>query len=1212
MKVKKIVAFILSLTLIVSSLHFSSVSAQIEKEDGKIYTWIVKVEGDPVWSLNQAKKMGGAEYQSTASGKKQKNSITQIQNGVISDIRDDIKSNAKIGFRFNKLFNGFTIKATKSEAKKISELSHVLGVKKAEKIAKLTDETSESEEGKSGIVKTESGAVLECCDTLGVPEAHAEGYTGKGTVIAVIDSEFDYTHENFSGEPEGYRLGKEDIKDILENKSLASEVSAGYWMKVWKSNKIPYAFNYGTMSGDTLGSDSVDVHGSHTAGIAAGNGGTFTDGTKFKSVAPDAQLALMAIPSLTDDEIMAAYEDCANIGVDVISYSITELYVDQSSYAREVYENAANAGIYMSITAGNNGSFIMGELSTEFSDYGTIGTPGSYDFSTAVADGGSVWKIGEVSDLRVEGAEGEKITCQAAYSKQYSSEEYPQYGEVHGKTLPYIFVEQIKSPDEIEELDIKGKILVTCLHKEMKSLQYLEPVENAGALGIVFINLVTNNNFNFSISDTIVDVMVSPEHRDFFAENPTGNLCLDGEIKSFEERDGTNQVMADYSGWGVNANLQLKPDVTAVGTQVYSSVPDNKYERMNGTSMATPHYAGMVAVMKERIHQKYPDLDVEEENILIKQLFMNTANIVYCDQENKIPASTRQQGAGMVSLSNAFQSSVVLLGDEKEAKLSLGELSSSKITFRVTAKNLSDKDITYDKLDFNMITNTAQDDNNKKVISAVMENVDYTLSNFPQKVTVPAGSEKEITFTASVNEEQLKKIKETFVNGFFLDGFITLGTKDDSVQEIHIPYTGFFGKWDDQDIFDYSFFSDQKVTDGGTRISYTNNCDEGWGVYDISVDACSFVVGRNSILTYMDDEEAQNYDSYNREEYMDVSTKIEAGDGTPNQLCISSSALRKAKDCMITIRDSEGTIIYEKPYFSQQKVEGYYNEDGEYIEPECEDVQKGHTVCADIPLSTFTSGSYSVLLSGRIFGENTRLSTREMKFFIDNQAPVVESSSIVKDGDKTYLEIKCRDNRHLAGAYGRIILDVPEDKEEDEGESEEEDYIGICPVNGTTSDTFKFDVTGLDYEKIEIGIRDYASNELLFSAKEYLDGAGQVKKPENTDKPTPTVSPTATPTASPSVKPQKITIAKIKAVKAKTLKKKSATIKLKAKTDGKGKLTYKVTGYPKKMKKFIKVSKKGVVTLKKKAKKGTYKVTITAAAIGNFKKTTKVVAIKVK
>jgi len=95
-------------------------------------------------------------------------------------------------------------------------------------------------------------------------------------------------------------------------------------------------------------------------------------------------------------------------------------------------------------------------------------------------------------------------------------------------------------------------------------------------------------------------------------------------------------------------------------------------------------------------------------------------------------------------------------------------------------------------------------------------------------------------------------------------------------------------------------------------------------------------------------------------------------------------------------------------------------------------------------------------------------------------------------------------------------------------------------------------------------------------------------------------------------KSQKITTAKINKIKASAVKKKTVKISLKTKASGKGKITYKVKKYPKGMKKYISISKKGVVTFKKKAKRGTYKIEITAAAKGNYKKTTKIVTIKVK
>ena len=63
----------------------------------------------------------------------------------------------------------------------------------------------------------------------------------------------------------------------------------------------------------------------------------------------------------------------------------------------------------------------------------------------------------------------------------------------------------------------------------------------------------------------------------------------------------------------------IKPEVVAPGVEVYSSVPGGGYEQYywDGTSMAGPHVAGVVALLR----QVNPDLGVDE----IKQILMNTA-----------------------------------------------------------------------------------------------------------------------------------------------------------------------------------------------------------------------------------------------------------------------------------------------------------------------------------------------------------------------------------------------------------------------------------------------------------------------------------------------------------------------------------------------------------------------------------------------------------
>ncbi len=80
-------------------------------------------------------------------------------------------------------------------------------------------------------------------------------------------------------------------------------------------------------------------------------------------------------------------------------------------------------------------------------------------------------------------------------------------------------------------------------------------------------------------------------------------------------------------------------------------------------------------------------------------------------------------------------------------------------------------------------------------------------------------------------------------------------------------------------------------------------------------------------------------------------------------------------------------------------------------------------------------------------------------------------------------------------------------------------------------------------------------------------------------------------------------------IKYKSIRRKSTSFKIKAKA--KGKITYKVI---RGKKKYITVSKSGKVTIKKRAKKGTYKIRVTAAATsdGKYKKATKIIKIKVK
>ena len=84
-------------------------------------------------------------------------------------------------------------------------------------------------------------------------------------------------------------------------------------------------------------------------------------------------------------------------------------------------------------------------------------------------------------------------------------------------------------------------------------------------------------------------------------------------------------------------------------------------------------------------------------------------------------------------------------------------------------------------------------------------------------------------------------------------------------------------------------------------------------------------------------------------------------------------------------------------------------------------------------------------------------------------------------------------------------------------------------------------------------------------------------------------------------------------VKASKVKKKAKKITLKVTSNSKGKVTYSVdTNTSASLKKYIKVSKKGVITLKKGAKKGTYYVSVKVAGKGSYAPTTKIIKVVVK
>jgi subtilisin family serine protease len=106
-------------------------------------------------------------------------------------------------------------------------------------------------------------------------------------------------------------------------------------------------------------------------------------------------------------------------------------------------------------------------------------------------------------------------------------------------------------------------------------------------------------------------------------------------------------VVAGFSSAGPTAlSLRLKPDVSAPGVGILSSVPDG-WASMSGTSMATPHVAGAAALLLQR----HPDWTVEQ----LKAALISTADPARASASTQQSPPPTRTGSGVVDLPAADQ-----------------------------------------------------------------------------------------------------------------------------------------------------------------------------------------------------------------------------------------------------------------------------------------------------------------------------------------------------------------------------------------------------------------------------------------------------------------------------------------------------------------------------------------------------------------------------
>jgi hypothetical protein len=384
-----------------------------------------------------------------------------------------------------------------------------------------------------------------------------------------------------------------------------------------------------------LSARDFDGHGSHTASTAAGNNNTQITGDnipvglqgKASGMAPRARIAAYKacwekpdhtqVDCFTSDTV-AAIDQAVADGVDAINYSISGTTTDFLNSVEVAFLFAEDAGVFVAASAGNSGPAVSTvahpspwlmtvAASTHdrlFQSTITLGDKTTYQ-GISVTQGAGPAPLIRSSDAGLLGADADKVRqCFSASANGGVAVLDPakvsgkivvcDRGIPAGTTAPTNA--RVDKPAAVKEAGGVGTIIANLL---------------PGAGEVSDIHVAPAVHVNSTAGDAIrAYAATAGATASFTAGAPT--IVTDApKIAGFSSR-GPSLATAD----------QLKPDISAPGVDILAAVaPTNHEGRMwdleSGTSMSSPHIAGLSLLIK----QAHPDWTPD----MIKSAMMTTA-----------------------------------------------------------------------------------------------------------------------------------------------------------------------------------------------------------------------------------------------------------------------------------------------------------------------------------------------------------------------------------------------------------------------------------------------------------------------------------------------------------------------------------------------------------------------------------------------------------
>lgn len=589
--------------------------------------------------------------------------------------------------------------------------------------------------------------------------AATSGNSGDGVRIAIIDTGTDYLHANFGG-PGTAAAYAANNRAIIE------------------PGTFPTAKVVGGMdfAGDTYTGANTPVpdpdpldcngHGSHVAGTATGLG-VNADGTTFlgpwdgsvpfssftigPGVAPRAQLYSLKVfgcagsTGLTTQAINWAVDPNGDGDpsdhVDVINMSLGSNFGTANDASAAATSNASLAGVIVVTSAGNAGDthYIVGSPATSpraisvanIVDFGqqqaTLGvnTPAAIAGNKAALAGGFNPLINDPTN----------ITGTIKLANDGSTDPFPGSapGTVGTTTdgcqafAPGFFTGQLALVDRGGGCGFSFKV---------------KNAQDAGATGVIVANNVAGTILMGGTDPTITIMSLSIQLAD---ANAIKAQLAGGVNATLRFTHLGDTVSGSTSRGSRRADNGVKPDIAAPGTNIISTgfSTGNLSLANSGTSMASPHVAGAMALLR----QLHPSWSVEE----LKALVMNTANhdLFTGAHGTGSKFGVARTGAGRIDLQDASNDEVIAYSDDASGGVSVSfgapeVIGTANLTRMVRVANKGSVDVSY-ALSYVALTD--------------VPGVTYTFPDGPN-INVPAGGSTTFTVELTANAAAMKHVRD--------------------------------------------------------------------------------------------------------------------------------------------------------------------------------------------------------------------------------------------------------------------------------------------------------------------------------------------------------------------------------------------------------------------------------------------------------------------